>query len=887
MIAKIKTLVSRIRTWLSPHQIDQEFTDELETHLELLTDENIRRGMTSEAARRAARMRLGGETQLIETNRELRGLPMFETFLQDTRFGIRMLRKNAGFTAIAVLTLALGVGANTAIFSVVYATLLKPLPYPHAEQLLNVFEQQAQNEAIKTGWSYLNFEELRRQSTAFTELAGVQAHQLTLTGHGDPRVLNTSVVTPELFSVFQQQPLHGRLFLPADGKPGAPPAVILSENLWRDEFGADPAIIGSSINLDKQPFTVVGVMPAAFRFPQIAQAEQIWIPVVHDPLFSPWMTNREGHWLQVTGRLKPGVSTAQAQAELDAIASRLAAQFPAEDSGWVVRTVPLRVLIVGDVKPALLVLLGAVGLVLLIACANIANLLLARATSRAREMAVRATLGAARKRIVRQLLSESAVLGLLGGIAGIALAYWGVHVLTALLPPGLPQPNPIRVDNFVLGFALLLSLLASTGFGLAPALFAANSNLQSSLREGGGRSGESSRSRRARWFLAAAEIGLAMVLLVAAGLLLRSFNRLLDVNPGFDVQHVVKAEVSLPRAQYASPQQWLAFSDELLARIHAEPGLQQAAVVVPAPLADGNVNLAFEIVGVPPISAAESRTANYVSVSSEYFTVMEIPLMAGRLFDQRDVMESPLVALISKAMARTYFPNQDPIGHQLEFGFPPDRGIARQIVGIVGDVRDVALGADPGPMMYVPFAQAPFPGAVLVVKSGVGTAAITSAIRRGVVALDKDLPVTDIAEMTEIVDASVAQSRFRMRLLALFAAMALSLAATGIFGVISYSVSCRTNEIGIRVALGAKRSQILGMVLRETLTLAAAGLLIGIPASLAAARLLGHMLFGISASDPATLAVVAFALTAVAAAAGYLPARRAVRIDPLLALRHE
>jgi predicted permease len=885
MLGTLKALVSRIRTAVSPREVDQDFQTELDAHLDLLTDENIRRGMTPEHARREARIRLGGTTQLTETNRELRGLPLFETLAQDLRFAVRMLRKNPGFTAVAVLTLALGVGANTAIFSVVYATLLKPLPYPHSEQLYNVFQQT--KDGVSTGWSYANFEDLRRQSNVFTELAAVQAHQLTLTGHGEPFVVNTSVATAQLFSVFQVQPIAGRTFYPEDGKPGAAPVVVLSENLWRGALGGDPKIIGTSITLDKQSFTVIGIVPSAFRFPQIAQADQIWIPLPADPLFGSWMPRRGGHWLQVVGRLKPEIPLPQVQANLDAISAQLAAQFPGENSGWQARAAALQGVIVGNVRSALLVLLGAVGLVLLIACANIANLLLARATSRAREIAVRATLGAGRARIVRQLLSETAVLGLLGGLVGIALAYFGVRSLVALLPAGVPQFNPIRVDYFVLAFALLLSLLASAGFGLAPALFAAKSDLQSSLREGGGRSGESGKHLRARNILAAGEMALAMVLLVAAGLLLRSFDKLLDVNPGFNVKQMMKAEISLPRTQYSTPQQWLGFSDELLGRLHAEPGFQQSAVCIPPPLADSSINLAFTVVGAPPLSDAESRTASYVSVSQEYFRVMGIPLLSGRGFDQRDAMTSPKVALVSKALAQNYFRDQDPIGREISFGFPPDPPIARQIIGVVGDVHDASLGANPSAMMYVPYAQAPFPGAVIVAQSAVGMAGFTSAIRRTVWSLDKDLPVTDIAEMTQIVDASVGQERFRTGLLTLFALIALVLAATGIFGVITYSVSRRTSEIGIRVALGASRRQISTMVLRETLRLALLGLALGIPASLAASRLLGHMLFNVSASDPATLAAVALCLCVVALTAGYLPARRAVRIDPLRALRHE
>jgi putative ABC transport system permease protein len=479
------------------------------------------------------------------------------------------------------------------------------------------------------------------------------------------------------------------------------------------------------------------------------------------------------------------------------------------------------------------------------------------------------------------------VLGLLGGVAGIALAYWGVMVLNALLPPSVPRVNAIGVDHFVLVFALVLSLVASAGFGLAPALFAAKSNLQSSLREAGGRAGESGGRRRVRGILAAAEIALAMVLLVAAGLLLRSFSKIMSASPGFEVQNVVKAEISLPRFEYSTPQQWTAFSDQLLAGVQSEPGLENSAIAVPAPIADGFVNLGFSVVGAPPPAPGVDQTADYVSVSPEYFHVMQIPLLAGRAFDRRDNSTSARVALISKTMAARYFPNQDPVGRQLEFSFPPDKATPREIIGVVGDVRDVALDQDPGPMMYVPFAQAPFPGGNIVTRSSLPAANVASAIRRSVANLDKDLPVDDVTKMPEALETSVAQPRFRTMLLGLFAAMALILAATGIYGVISYSVSCQTHDIGIRVALGASSGGIFRMVLRETLMLAAVGLAVGIPCALAASHLIGHLLFNVSPSDPATLAAVAAVLASVAVLAGYIPARRAMRVDPMSALRHE
>jgi len=887
MSAWLRTLVSKMRARFSPLEVNQEFERELETHLEMLAEEGVRQGMPHEEARRVARMRLGGVTQLKETNRELQGFPFFEEFLQDARYALRTLRKNPGFTAVAVLTLALGIGANTAIFSVVYAVLLKPLPFAQPSQLFNVFETMPAQGVKGTGWSYANFAELREANRVFSEMTGNQQHQLTLTGRGEPSVVNTLVVTPEIFDLFGVKPVAGRAFRPDDGKRGAPAVAVLSESLWRGSFGADPSIVGSSISLDKRTFTIVGIMPAGFHFPMPTDDKPLWIPLVQDPLFGSWMDRRGGHWLRVTGRLKSGVSPKQAQAELDAIAARLAKEFPAENTGWEIRMIPLQEMMVGSVKSALLVLLAAIGLVLLIACANIANLLLTRATSRAREIAVRVTLGAGRARIVRQLLSETAVLGLLGAAAGIALAYWGVQALSSLLPSSVPRMNEIRLDRLVLAFALVLSAVATCAFGLAPALFAAKSDLQSSLREGGGRAGESTSRRRARSLLAASEIALATVLLVSAGLLLRSFAKLVSVSPGFAAQHVVKADISLPRFQYSTPQQWAAFSNELLARIQAQAGLQNSAMAVPVPIADGFVNLGFDIVGTPAPSAAASRTANYVAVSPEYLRVMGIPLLAGRFFNQHDISSAPRVAVISQEMARLYFPNQDPLGKRLAFGFPPDSGAAREIVGVVGDVRDVALGQNPGAMMYVPFAQAPFWGGALLVRSTISTSAVAATIRQEVLKMDKDLPVTDVKQMPDILESSVAQPRFRTFLLGLFAAMALVLAAMGIFGVISYSVSCRINEIGIRVALGAQRSDVLKQVLTAGVRLTLIGLGVGVAGSMVATRLLATLLFDVKPTDPATFAAVVVILAVVTLAACYLPARRAMRVDPIIALRYE
>ena len=888
MIEWMRTLGRRFRAWRSADAGDREFEQEMESHLELLTEENVRRGMTPEEARRAAHVRLGGVAQLKETNRELRGLPFLESLAQDARYAARTLRKNPGFTAAAVATLALGIGANTAIFSVVYAVLLKPLPYPEADRLVTVFQVKPQESAQGTAWSWPHLEELRGQNSVFRELAGCQHHRLTLTGQGEPTVVNTSVVTGEFFSMFGEAPIAGRIFTSADGKPGAPAVVMLSEGLWRGRFRADSGVIGSTIDLDKKPFTVVGVMPATFRFPQVREREQVWIPLPQDPLYSGFMPSRDSHWLEVEGRLKPGVSMQRAQAELEGLAARSAKAIPAEFSGWTIRILPLQQVITWDVKSALLILLGAVGLVLLIACANIVNLLLARATSRAKEMALRSTLGAGRGRIVRQLLTESAVLCLSGGAAGVALAFWGVRGLTTLLPWDIPQVNEIRIDYGVLGFALGLCVAANFAVGLVPAFLATNANRSASLREGSGRVSESLAGRRARGFFAASEIALAVVLLMAAGLLLRSFSKLTAVNPGFEVPQLVKATYSLPREQYPTPNEWGKFARNVLPRIQEEPGMQNAAAAVPLPITDRQVTIPFEIVGRPAASSSATRMADFVSVSPEYFRVMGIQLVSGRLFDQHDAMDAPRVTLISTTMARTYFPSENPLGKQLKFGLPTITEItAREIVGIVGDVRNIAPGSDPGPMMYVPYEQAPFWGSELVVRSTLGPASVSAALRREVGAVDKDVPVTDVETMAEVIDDSVAEPRVRTSLIALFAAMALLLAASGIFGVVSYSVACRTNEIGIRMALGASRGGILRMVSRETAVLALAGLALGIPAALGASRLLSHMLFGVTASDPATIASVSLGLAVVVALAAYAPARRAMRVDPIVALRHE
>jgi putative ABC transport system permease protein len=866
----------------------EQLNEEIREHIERETQDNIGRGMPPEEAHYAAVRKFGNVTRVKEEIHELWSIVWFEQLLQDMRFGLRMLRKSPGFTTVAAGILALAIGANTAIFSAVYAVLLRPLPYASPQQLVVVLGANLKEGVKQTGISYPDFEELRAQNHVFSETSASAGHSLTLTGAGDPAEVKTEVVTPGYFALLGVRPLLGRTFLSEEGKRGAAPVVVLSENLWRERFGADPRILGNSITLDKRSFTVVGVMPGTFRSPVFVEAPRdIWIPIVQDPLFSGLMTLRNRPGFGILARLRPGLSGAQVQAEMDAISARLEKEWPAADSGWTLGIVPLERAIAGTVKTALLVLLGAVATVLLIACVNIANLFLTRATTRAREMGIRVALGAGRNRIVRQLLTESVVLGLVGGTLGVFLAYGGVRELSSVLPSGFPRVQDIRVDGWVLGLALLLSVGAGVLFGVAPGFFAAGSDVQASLREGSGQAGQGGVRHRARNLLAVAEVALAMVLLVAAGLLIRSFATLTSVNPGFEPDHLLKAEVSLPQFEYSTPQQWTAFSSELLTRIQAEPGMRNSAIAVPLPLADGPVTLGFEIEGNPEFRTGVSRTADYVAVSPAYFGVMQIPLLRGRLFSEQDAMPAPRVAVISEALARLYFPDQDPIGKRMTFGFPPNGKTSRQIVGIVGNVRDVSLHQEPGPMMYVPFAQAPFWGAVVVARTTLSTSRAANAIRQEVRSIDKDLPVTDIESMTDALSASVAQPRFGMFLLSLFAALALILAAAGVFGVISYSVSSRTREVGIRVALGAARGKILRLILSESAKLVLLGLALGIGGALALGRFLRTLLFEVRSTDPLTFAAVSILLGLVALAAAYVPARRATRVDPMAALRHE
>ncbi|HWZ85042.1 MAG TPA: ABC transporter permease, partial [Thermoanaerobaculia bacterium] len=761
-------------------------------------------------------------------------------FGQDLRFGVRALRKSPAFTAVALATIALGIGANTAIFSVVSAVLFRPLPFPRPDELVAVFQTNPGLGVAQNGVSYPNYADWAGRARSFEDLAALRMHDYTLTGAGEPELVAAGTVTSNLFRLLRVRPLAGRVLAAEDDAPGAPAVVLLGERLWRSRFGADPAIVGRSITLDGRLCEVVGVAPASFKTPPEYPPAELWLTLTHDPIFADLGQRRGGHYLRILGRLANGIGLESAQAELAAIEGGLARDYPKENEGWGVRLVPLAESLVSGVRTALLVLLAAVGLVFLIACANVANLLLARGSARSREIAVRMALGAGRGRLVRQLLTESLLLGLAGGVLGLGLAFAGLRGLRAWLPADLPRSSEIHVDAAVLLFALGTSVLAAVVFGLAPAVATASVNLSTTLKEGSAAAGAGRGRRRVRGLLVVAEIALSFLLLAGAGLLLRSLVRLQEVPLGFHPESVLTAGLSLPRAQYSKPEQWIAFYRRLSEALQSEPGVVAAAAVLPLPLEGGGLNFGFTIEGRPDQKPGGDRTANYTALTPEYFRVLGVSLVRGRLFAPRDAAGATRVCAISSAFAGQYFPGEDPIGKRLVFGFT--ESVPREIVGIVADVKRNGPGAPSQPEMYVPFDQDPWWAAYVAVRVRGDPERLASVLRASVRSLDPTLPVADIQPMSQIVADSIAEPRFRAMLLGLFAGLALLLAVIGIYGVVSYDVGRRSREIGIRLALGAERKNILQMILRRGLALAVTGAAVGLIGAILVSYLMRNVL---------------------------------------------
>jgi putative ABC transport system permease protein len=806
-----------------------------------------------------------------------------ESLLQDLKYGVRMLMKHPGFTAVAVIALALGIGANTAIFSVVNAVLLRPLPFTEPDSLMVVYESRMDRGGQRGSVSYPNFADWRAQNTVFEHMSTFHDSDFVLTGEGEPVRLHTAVVNADLLPLLGVAPIIGRPFVPEEDKPGnSGRVVLLSHRLWQQRFSGDQNVLGKSLVLNGKDYDVVGVMPEGFHFPVDAETIDLWTTVAVD---SGMFGQRGAHYMHVIARLKPGITQAQATAEMEGIAANLERQYPDENSHRGVTVVPALESLVGDVRPALLILLGAVGMVLLIACVNVANLLLARATTRHREMAIRAALGASRLRVVRQLLTESVLLALAGGALGLLIALWGTDLLVSLTRDDLPRAGQIGLDVRVLGFTLLVSLLTGIVFGIVPAIQSSRTDLTESLKEGGRGSTEGGRNRL-RGALVVGEVAIAIVLLAGAGLLIQSLRRLERVDPGFNPRNVLTFSLGLPEVRY-KPEQQIQFYQLLKARLESLPGVKSASAVMPLPLGGDRMRVTFETEG-RPIAKGELPATEIRTIGLDYFKTMGIPLIKGRDFTERDVQKAPAVIIVNEAFAKQFFPGEEVIGKHIQPGISDDDDETpmREIVGLVGNVKHQKLNAEPDPEAYEPHAQLTFDMTMLV-RTETDPNSIVKAAQNEVKALDKDLPAYGIKTLDEYLSASVARPRFNALLLGVFASLALILTAVGLYGVMNYSVTQRTHEIGIRVALGARQQDVLKMVVRQGMILTGIGIGAGLIGAYFLTRLLETMLFGVGSTDPATFVAISIILAGVALGACFVPARRATKVDPMIALRYE
>jgi putative ABC transport system permease protein len=892
--------MNRLRVWLlrfasllgmGPR--DAELTEELEEHVAREVEDKVRGGMSPSEARRQAMIQLGGFTQARELCREQHRLPPADTVMQDLRYGARMLRRNPGYAALAIITLALGIGANTAIFSVVNTVMLRPLPYANAGRLVimkEVAHRRGREESMSVGWQ--DFQDWRKQARSFQYLGVFRSQNVTLTGVNQAEQLVGAIASADVLKATGIRPLLGRTFLDEEDTPAAAPVVILSERLWRNQFGAAPDIVNRTITLDGMSYSVVGVFPASMRFP--SNVTDFWESL--GPYVQSMPANRDNHpGLSALGLLKPDISLDQSRSEMDTIAQRLGLQYP-ETNSWVrVQVTSLHENTVSGVRKALLVLLGAVVFVLLIACANLANMTLARGETRLREMAVRSALGASRSRLIRQLLVESAVLAGMGAVLGLALAWAALKALVASQPSSIPEVDLIGIDLHVLGFTCLVAVAVALLFGLWPALRITSLKPRLSLRELG--TTASARSRL-RPLLVAVEVSLAMVLLVGASLMLRTFSALSHVELGFTPEHVITMQSSLPPRNYSNAQ-WVAFYRNLLSHVETLPAVQAQGISSSMPLVGGATesNIFPDNVPLDP-SKYQGKGCIFSAVSGGYLSAMGIPLLQGRTFTDQDSSTSQPVALIDEAAARAFWPNQNPIGHRVAFEFggrtvQDPRPVWREIVGVVGPVRHYDLTSNISrAQVYVPYSQPPIwfqtmPVMTLAVRTAIEPETMVNSVRKQVAALDPAVPLFSVRTMTDYVEGVLEQPKLSMGLMTSFGALALILAAVGIYGVLSYSVSQRTHEIGIRTALGASRADIMRFIVGEGARPVVAGTVIGVLASLASTRLIRGLLFGISSTDKATYLLAPAILLAVSLLATLFPALRAARIDPADALRHE
>ncbi len=870
--------------------VDTDVDRELRFHIDSRIEELLAQGMTRDEAHAAALREFGDvdavrrvllrmdADQRAETQRAER----FDELRQDAGFALRTLRTQPGFAAAAVLTLALGIGATTAIFSVVSAVLLDALPFSEPDRLVRVWSAEPVRGTTQAAVSIPDFADWRDENTVFESMAGYSslASGVILTGYGEPTRLSTAWVSEDFFRTLGMRMRHGRAILPDEHVPGANRVVVISHRVWRDRFGGDPSVVGRSVLLNDEPFTVVGVADPTARFP--SDETQAWAPLNLVPETSiPRF--RFVRWINVLGRLDAGVTIERARREMELIAARLAREYPDANASYTSATVrPLRDFLVGDVRKALLVLFGAVVLVLLIAVANVANLMLARATARAREIAVRSALGAGRGRIIRQLLTESAILALLAGALGIAIAWAGVDVLLALSGDWVPSAAEVRVDGMVLGFALVASLAAGLGFGIVPALRSASPNLAGSLREGGRGGTSGGAGHRLRTMLVAAEVALAVTLVVGAGLMTRSFARLVAVDPGFATEDVLVARFTIPNFRYPTRQQYLPLYDRLIERVREVPGVVSAGAIKEIPLRGTGEFISYRAVGHPEPRPGEEPRAYVQPVSDGYFPTMRIPLLAGRDIMPQDTVAANFGVILSESLAKRWWPGGSAVGEQIRFG---GGDAAIRVIGVVGDVRANGLATEPTETVYVPIRLMPRVPVSLVVRTTGDPALLLPAVREAIHSVDAALPLDELTPVRAIVAGDAAAARFLATLLIVFAAIAVLLAAIGLYGLVSYVVAQRTQEIGVRMALGAQRAAVVRLMLWRGMAPVVAGLVLGIAGAFALRGVLAGLLYGISPADPGTYVAVAAALATVGLVASWLPARRAAKVEPVQALR--